>query len=67
VGAETCCPECGEAVSAPGREEGEELVVMACKHTFHSSCLPGSHPVCSVCNKGPGTSRHTSTYYYRDN
>jgi len=68
VSPETCCPECGGAVCAPGGEEGEEVVVLACRHTFHSSCLPGPQPACSVCNKGgPGARGHTSTYYYRDN
>merc|ERR1719153_945971 len=67
VSSEASCPECGEVIV---REAAgvEDLAVLACRHTFHASCL-GQSVVCTVCNKGGDAgflSGHTSTYYYKE-
>ena len=46
----------------------QDLAVLACRHTFHTSCI-GQSVICTVCNKGGdsgGLSGHTSTYYYKE-
>jgi len=67
VSSEASCPECGEVIVREGAG-AEDLAVLACRHTFHTSCI-GQSVICTVCNKGGdsgGLSGHTSTYYYKE-
>jgi len=64
VNSSAVCPVCGLSVLCTNPDNMQDVVVMNCRHTYHTACLQGSLE-CILCRKSGQYNTH-STYYYKD-
>ena len=65
VNISSCCPVCGVNVICTNPDNIQDVVILNCKHVFHTSCIESSAVECSVCCKSGQYDTHT-TYYYKE-